>query len=81
MTPVSAGNDSLAALARIAASNPDLPPSARFVTVEGAVHADFGDCGTQQGDGVPTISRAEAQKQIESASLDLMDRVEHRTAP
>ena len=78
VTSVSAGNDGLATPAKIEASKPDLPPGTRFVTVEGAVHADFGDYGTQRGDGTPTIRRSEAQRQIEAASLALMERVATR---
>jgi hypothetical protein len=46
VTSVAAGNDGLATPAQIDASTHDLPPSTRFVPVEGAVHADFGDYGT-----------------------------------
>ena len=41
-----------------------LPADTRFEEVPGAVHAFFGDYGDQPGDGVPTISRAEAQDEI-----------------
>ncbi|MFD4638272.1 alpha/beta hydrolase [Lentzea sp. NPDC058436] len=41
-----------------------LPPDTRFELVPGAVHAFFGDYGDQPGDGVPTVSRAEAQEKI-----------------
>ena len=78
VTSVSAGNDGLATPAKIAASEPYLPPATRFVVVEGAVHADFGDYGTQRGDGTPTTGRAEAQAQIEEASLALLQRVDER---
>jgi hypothetical protein len=81
VTSVAAGNDGLATPATIEASRPDLSPGARFVTVEGAVHADFGDYGTQRGDGTPTISRADSQRQMEAASLDLPRRVDGRTGP
>ena len=42
-----------------------LPPDTRFVVVGGAVHAHFGDYGSQRGDGAPTIGAAEAQRQID----------------
>ncbi len=61
---VSAANDGLATPGDIAASVADLPASAEFVTVPGAVHAFFGDYGDQGGDGEPTVSRREAQAQI-----------------
>jgi dienelactone hydrolase len=48
----------------VADSRRRLPPDARFEVVPGAVHAYFGDYGDQPGDGVATVSRAEAQDRI-----------------
>ncbi|MDX3659014.1 alpha/beta hydrolase [Streptomyces sp. ID05-26A] len=48
----------------IAESRALLPADTRFEQVPGAVHAFFGDYGDQPGDGVPTVSRAEAQEEI-----------------
>lgn len=61
---VSAANDGLATPDDIAASVADLPATAEFVTIRGAVHAFFGDYGDQRGDGEPTVSRQDAQAQI-----------------
>lgn len=61
---VSAANDGLATPDDIADSVADLPVSAEFVTVPGAVHAFFGDYGDQDGDGEPTVSRQDAQARI-----------------
>jgi len=36
-----------------------LPPTARFVAIEGGNHAQFGDYGPQKGDGEPAIGRDE----------------------
>ena len=36
-----------------------LPPTARFVAIEGGTHAQFGDYGPQKGDGEPGIGRGE----------------------
>jgi pimeloyl-ACP methyl ester carboxylesterase len=36
-----------------------LPSSARFVSIEGGTHAQFGDYGPQKGDGEPGIGRDE----------------------
>ena len=69
---VSGTRDGLSTPEDIEASRPLLPPSTTFVAVEGAVHAFFGDYGEQSGDGVPTVSRAEAQEQIVQASVVLM---------
>ena len=75
VTSVSATNDGLATPDDIAASHSDLPPDTRFVAIEGAVHADFGDYGAQSGDGTATIPHAEAQRRIVAASLAMLDRV------
>jgi len=76
VTSVSAGNDGLATPAKIDAAKPDLPPDTTYVVVAGAVHADFGDFGTQRGDGTPTIGHRPAQSEIETASLALLERVD-----
>ena len=73
---MSAGNDGLATPADIDAAKPDLPPHTVYVVVAGAVHSDFGDYGTQRGDGTPTISHHRAQSEIEAASLALLERVD-----
>jgi len=70
---VSASNDGLATPADIEASKADLPADARFVEVEGAVHAFFGDYGPQPGDGTPTISHDQARQEISAATLELVD--------
>ncbi len=72
VTSVSGSEDGLAVPADIEASKPDLPPDTTFVEVEGAVHAFFGDYGEQPGDGMPNISRADAQQQIVEASAELL---------
>lgn len=41
-----------------------LPGGSRIVTVPGAVHAFFGRYGPQGGDGLPTVSRADAEATI-----------------
>ena len=76
VTSVSATNDGLATPEDIAASRADLPPRTRFVAVEGAVHADFGDYGAQSGDGTRTIPHDQAQRRIVAASLDMLERLD-----
>lgn len=49
-----------------------LPASAKLVTIEGSVHAFFGRYGPQKGDGVPTVSRADAEAQIVRAVLTFL---------
>jgi pimeloyl-ACP methyl ester carboxylesterase len=65
---VSGDRDGLSAPADIAASRARLPPGTVFTVVPGAVHAFFGDCGPQPGDGTPGTSRTEAQRQIVEAT-------------
>ncbi|MGD2059320.1 MAG: alpha/beta hydrolase [Acidimicrobiia bacterium] len=57
----------------IASSEPNLPSSTAFVPIPGGIHSFFGDYGSQPGDGVPTISRDEAQDLIVAASLELVE--------
>lgn len=65
---VSGSADGLATPADIEASRADLPPGAEFVTIDGGVHAFFGDYGPQPGDGQPGITQDEARAQITAAS-------------
>ncbi len=53
--------DGVATPAMIEASRSRLPLSTRWVAVEGANHAQFGNYGRQLFDGSPTISRREQQ--------------------
>jgi hypothetical protein len=69
---VSGDRDGLATPDDIAATAPRLPAGARSVVVEGGVHAFFGDYGEQPGDGVPTVDRAAAQRQIVDASREFV---------
>jgi hypothetical protein len=69
---VSATEDGLATPEKIDASRTTLPASARFVAIEGAVHAYFGDYGPQPGDGTPTISHDDARRQIAARSLEFV---------
>lgn len=78
VTSISGTQDGLSTPAKIDAARPLLPPATEYVVIEGANHADFGDYGPQSGDGVATIERAEAQAQIEQASLALLDRVDRQ---
>jgi len=70
---ISGSNDGLTTPGKIEASKSLLPPTASFTTVEGGVHAFFGDYGDQPGDGEPGISRQQAQQQIAAESVRFMD--------
>lgn len=73
---VSGTNDGLADTDDIADSVADLPASTTFVAIDGAIHAYFGDYGAQRGDGEPEITRQDAQEQITTASLELLELVD-----
>jgi hypothetical protein len=75
---IAGSNDGLTTPEKITASKASLPPDTGFVTVEGGVHAFFGDYGEQPGDGQPGITREQAQQQITAESVRFMDRL--RTA-
>ncbi len=75
ITSISGTNDGLATPAKIDAAKPLLPPTTVYVTVQGGVHAFFGDYGVQDGDGQPTTSRETAHAVIADASLTLLDAV------
>lgn len=70
---VSGTRDGFTTPADIAASRPLLPGDTAYTAVTGAVHSYFGDYGDQPGDGTPTVSRAEAQRQIVAATVALVD--------
>lgn len=72
---ISGGRDGLATPDDIAASTANLPANATFMVIDGAVHAFFGDYGTQPGDGTPTIGHDEARAEISRAAVDFVDRL------
>ncbi len=60
--------DGLATIDDIEASKALVPATATFVPITGGNHAQFGYYGPQQGDNEATISRAEQQTQVISAT-------------
>lgn len=68
-TSVSGSADELANPGDIAEAKPRLPEATGYVVVEGGIHAYFGDYGEQPGDGTATISREDAQTQIQRATV------------
>lgn len=61
-----AGNDGVADAAKVDGGLVLLPADAEEAVVPGAVHAFFGRYGPQSGDGIPSISRADAEAFITS---------------
>ena len=64
VTKIYATHDGLAAVDEVLANGRYLPPSTRWVRIEGGNHAQFGWYGPQIGDGRATISRADQQSQL-----------------
>ena len=70
---VSGTRDGFTTPADIEASRALLPGDTAYTPVEGAVHSYFGDYGEQPGDGTPTVSRDEAQRQMVAATTALLE--------
>lgn len=62
-----AGNDGVADPADVEGGLARLPAGTPLVDVQGAVHSFFGRYGPQAGDGVPGVSRAQAEQQVVDA--------------
>lgn len=75
VTSISASHDGLATPAKVDAAKPLLPGGTEYVVVQGGVHAFFGDYGDQPGDGVPAITRGEAQEQIIDATITALEKI------
>ncbi len=68
-TSIYGSNDGLTTPADVDGSRDLLPPDTTYVRIDGAVHAFFGDYGSQPGDGEPGTTRDDAQAQIIAATL------------
>jgi hypothetical protein len=75
VTSVYGTRDGFSEPARVEASAADLPSSAEFVVIDGAIHSYFGDYGLQPGDGEAAVEREVAQSEIVEASLTMLDRL------
>jgi hypothetical protein len=64
---IGGSEDGLSTPEKIADAAPLLPATATFVEIEGLNHAGFGNYGVQSGDGVATITSAEARDAITAA--------------
>ena len=74
-----ATRDGLATPEEVEASRSLLPPDARWVTIDGGNHAQFGWYGPQDGDNSATISREAQQQQMVHATVGLLQRLEAQT--
>lgn len=64
--------DGVASRDNIDASHANLPSDAVFVAIDGGNHAQFGDYGDQSGDNPATITRADQQAQVATATLAVL---------
>ena len=64
---LAAERDGLATPDEITAGMTRLPDTATLTVLPGAVHSFFGRYGPQQGDGLPTVTRAVAERRIVEA--------------
>lgn len=72
VTTVYGSLDQLATQSEIEESLPLLPLDTKKVLIEGGNHAQFGQYGTQNGDGVATIGQDEQQKIVINAILNTL---------
>ena len=64
---LAAEHDGLATLSEVRAGLSRLPDTAELTVIGGSVHSFFGRYGPQRGDGLPTVTRANAERQIVAA--------------
>ncbi|HEY3336870.1 MAG TPA: alpha/beta hydrolase [Propionicimonas sp.] len=67
-----AENDHVADPVKVADGLKRLPAGSKLLQIDGAVHSFFGRYGPQAGDGVPTVSRSQAETQILAAFDDFL---------
>lgn len=61
---LAAEHDGLATLEEVRAGLARLPDTTQLEVINGAVHSFFGRYGPQPGDGLPTVTRAAAERRI-----------------
>jgi len=69
---ISASNDMLATQEKIGKARPLLPDSANYIGIAGGNHAQFGDYGTQKGDGAAEIPPSRQQRSVAESVLALL---------
>jgi hypothetical protein len=73
---VGASLDALARPADMAAARERLPAGSRYVEISGGNHAQFGEYGPQQGDGLAEIPGPIQRKAAVDEALTLLDRLD-----
>jgi pimeloyl-ACP methyl ester carboxylesterase len=71
---LAAEHDGLATLDEIKASLVRLPKDTTLEIIQGAVHSFFGRYGPQRGDGIPSVSRSQAEAEIVKVLKAFIDR-------
>lgn len=64
---LAAEHDGVATVEELESALPRLPEGAALTVIRGGVHSFFGRYGPQGGDGLPTVTRAEAERQVVTA--------------
>lgn len=72
---LSGGADGLTTPTLVAQTKARLPAGTTFTVIDGAVHAFFGDYGSQPGDGTPSVSRDDARSRISAESVAFVGRI------
>lgn len=75
VTSITGSEDGVLDRAAYDAATARLPGDAELVELDGVTHAQFGDYGTQPGDGTPAFGDVRARRAIARASTPLVVRV------
>lgn len=70
------GTNDMAGMAKFDQTKPLLTADARYVIIDGGNHGQFGDYGLQPGDKDATVSRADQQAQVVSATAEFLKELE-----
>lgn len=70
---ISASNDGLATPTKIEQNKVYLPANTRYYVVQGGNHAQFGDYGPQDKDGLATLSATAQQTETAQILLEFLD--------
>ncbi len=71
---LAAEHDGLASLSEVRAGMPRLP-NAQLLEIPGSVHSFFGRYGPQQNDGIPTVTRNQAEDDISTVLKAFIERL------
>lgn len=67
--------DKVADATKVADGLQRLPKDSKLVQIDGGVHSFFGRYGPQSGDGVPAVSRTDAEREIVNAIVSFLGRL------